>query len=406
MTPHSDSHVHAAPATAVATKRISWGAILAGAVLALVIQLALSLLGLGIGLGTIDPLTEQDPMAGIGIGAAIWWVVSMLISLYLGATVAGRLAGMPRPTDGLLHGLLTWSVVTLFTFYLLTTAVGRIIGGVTGVAGRALSGVGSGIAAVAPQAGEAIKGELKEQGIDLNDLKKEARLLLNQTGKAELSPEALERQAKTAGSEAKDAAGRSAANPQAADDNFDEVIDRLGDEARGIGNAADRDAAVNVVMKRTGKSRAESEKIVDNWISTAKAAGREAKDAAGRSAANPQAADDSFDEVIDRLGDQARGIGNAADRDAAVNVVMKRTGKSRAESEQVVDNWIATAKAGQAKLAEAKAKAGAVAREAGDKAAAGLSKAALMMALGLGLGAAAAAFGGRRAAPRSVVVAA
>jgi hypothetical protein len=331
MTPHSDSHVHAASVPAVATKRISWGAILAGAVLALVIQLALSLLGLGIGLGTIDPLTEQNPMDGIGIGAGIWWVASMLISLYLGASVASRLAGMPRPTDGMLHGLLTWSVVTLLTFYLLTTAVGRIIGGVTGVAGRALSGVGSGLAAVAPEAGEAIKGELKEQGIDLNDVKQQARLLLRQTGKAELNPDNLERQAKTAGQDAKNEAGRSAANPQAADDNFDDLIDRLSSKAENIGNAADRDAAVNVVMKRTGKSRA--------------------------------------------------------------------------ESEQIVDNWIATAKQAQAKLADAKVKAEATAREAGDKAAAGLSKAALLAALGLGLGAAAAAFGGRRAAPRSVVVA-
>jgi hypothetical protein len=326
MLPHTDSH---AP-IAVATKRISWGAILAGAVLALVLQLALSLLGLGIGLGTIDPLTEQNPMAGIGIGAGIWWVVSMLVSLYLGATVASRLAGMPRPTDGMLHGLLTWSVVTLLTFYLLTTAVGRIIGGVTGVAGRALSGMGSAVAAVAPEAGDAIKGELKAQGIDLNDVKQQARLLLRQTGKAELSPENLER--------------------------------------------------------------------------TAKTAGRDAKNEAGQSAANPQAADDNLDELIDRLGDQAKGIGNAADRDAAVNVVMKRTGKTRAESEQIVDNWIATAKQAQAKLAEAKVKAEATAREAGDAAAAGLSKAALLAALGLGLGAAAAAFGGRRAAPHSVVV--
>jgi hypothetical protein len=318
-------------APVVAAKRISWGAILAGAVLALVIQLALSLLGLGIGLGTIDPLTEQNPMAGIGIGAAIWWVVSMLVSLYLGATVASRLAGMPRPTDGMLHGLLTWSVVTLLTFYLLTTAVGRLIGGVTGVAGRALSGVGSGIAAVAPEAGEAIKGELEAQGIDLSDVKKQARLLLRQTGKAELNPDKLESQAKSAG--------------------------------------------------------------------------RDAKNEAGQSAANPQAADDNFDELIDRLSSQAENIGNAADRDAAVNVVMKRTGKSRAESEQIVDNWISTAKQAQAKLAEAKVKAEATARQAGDDAAAGLSKAALMMALGLGLGAAAAAFGGRRAAPRSVVVA-
>jgi hypothetical protein len=312
-------------------KRISWGAILAGAVLALVIQLSLSLLGLGIGLGTIDPMEEQNPMSGIGLGAGIWWVVSMLVSLYLGATVASRLAGMPRPTDGLLHGLLTWAVVTLLTFYLLTTAVGRIIGGVTGVAGRALSGAGRGIAAVAPEAGEAIKGELQEQGIDVSDLKREARLLLRQTGKAELSPENLERQAK--------------------------------------------------------------------------AAGREVKAEAGQSAANPQATDDNFDDVIDRLTSRAENIGSAADRDAAVNVVMQRTGKSRAESEQVVDNWIATAKQARAKFDEAKVKAEATARETGDKAAEGLSTAALLAALGLGLGAAAAAFGGRRAVPHDVAVA-
>jgi hypothetical protein len=171
------------------TKRISWGAVFAGTLIAFVLQLALSLLGLGIGLGTIDPLQEQNPMSGIGIGAALWWLLTMLGSLYLGSTLASRLAGIPRRIDGLLHGLPVWSVVTLATFYLLTTAVGRIIGGVTGVAGRALSGVGSGIAAVAPGAGDAIKGELKEQGIDLSDVKRQARLLLRQTGKSELTPD-------------------------------------------------------------------------------------------------------------------------------------------------------------------------------------------------------------------------
>ncbi|RYY19231.1 MAG: hypothetical protein EOO36_06260, partial [Cytophagaceae bacterium] len=263
-----------APGPLPAVKRISWGAILAGTVLAIVLQLALSLLGLGIGLGTIDPLTEQNPMAGIGIGAAIWWIVTMLGSLYLGATVASRLAGIPRPTDGLLHGLLTWSVVTLLTFYLLTTAVGRIIGGVTGVAGRALSGVGSGIAAVAPQAGQAIQNELRSQGIDLTDIKQQARLLLRQTGKSQLNPDNLAAQARATGRDAKAGAEQSAANPQATNDNFDDVIDRLTSRADHIGDAADRDAAVNVVMKRTGKSRAESEQIVDNWIATAKQAQR------------------------------------------------------------------------------------------------------------------------------------
>ncbi|UPL48000.1 phage holin family protein [Hymenobacter sublimis] len=331
---YTDTPLSARPGVAgvvPAVKRISWGAILAGAVLALVIQLALSLLGLGIGLGTVDPLEEQNPMAGIGIGAAIWWVVSMLVSLYLGATVASRLAGIPRPIDGLLHGLLTWSVVTLLTFYLLSTAVGRIIGGVTGVAGRALTGAGRGIAAVAPEAGEAIKDELQQRGIDVSDLKREARLLLRQTGKSELNPDRLEREAKAAGQEVQSEASQSAQNPQGADDNFDDVIDRLTSRAENIGNAADRDAAVNVVMRRTGKSRAESEQIVDNWISTAQ---------------------------------QAR-----------------------------------------AKFDQAKVQAEAKARQTGDQAAEGLSKAALLAALGLGLGAAAAAFGGRRGVPHDLAVA-
>lgn len=311
-----------------AIRRISWGAVFAGTVLALVLQLSLSLLGLGIGLGTIDPLQEQNPMSGIGTGAIIWWVVSMLVSLYLGATVASRLAGMPRPTDGLLHGLLTWSLVTLLTFYLLTTAVGRIIGGVTGVAGRALTGVGQGIAAVAPQAGQAAKDELQRQGIDLDNIKQEARQLLRQTGKPALNPDNLENQARAASRDARTEARQSARNPNMADENFDDLIDRL-------------------------TSRAET-------------------------------------------------IGNAADRDAAVNVVMNRTGKSRAESEQIVDNWIAAGKQVQAKYEQAKVQAEAKARELGDDAAEGLSKAALLAALGLGLGAAAAAFGGWKATPHDV----
>lgn len=306
-------------------RRISWGAVFAGALLALVTQLGLSLLGAGIGLSTIDPMQEQNPINGIGTGAVIWYGISTLIALYIGGMVAGRLAGAPRRIDGLLHGLLSWGLVTLFTFYLLTTAVGRIISGVGGVAGRALTAAGSGITAVAPQAGDAIKSELKEKGIDMNDVKSEARKFLRQTGKAELSPENIERQAKAAGRDVQTEAGQSATNPQATDDNLDDVIDKLTSRAENIGDAADRDAAVNVVMKRTSKSRAESERIVDNWITTAKRA--------------------------------------------------------------------------QAKFKEAKDAAALRAREAGDAAASGLSKAAIFAFIGMVLGAAAAGFGGRQATP-------
>lgn len=41
-----------------AFKRISWGAVFAGLVVALVVQFILSLLGIGIGFGAMDPLQE------------------------------------------------------------------------------------------------------------------------------------------------------------------------------------------------------------------------------------------------------------------------------------------------------------------------------------------------------------
>jgi hypothetical protein len=127
--------------TATAGKSISWGAVFAGALLALVVQLMLSVLGIGIGASTINPLTEQNPADGIGTGAAIWFVVSSLIALFAGGWVAGHLAGVSRSSDRALHGILTWGLTTLVTFYLLTTAIGGLIGGTANLLTRGMSAV-------------------------------------------------------------------------------------------------------------------------------------------------------------------------------------------------------------------------------------------------------------------------
>src|SRR5262245_21666483 len=81
-------------------KRVSWGAIFAGAVVVVAIQLALALLGLGLGAGTVEPFVEPKPLAGLGIAATIWIIVSSLIALFAGGIVAGRLANQPRALDG------------------------------------------------------------------------------------------------------------------------------------------------------------------------------------------------------------------------------------------------------------------------------------------------------------------
>ncbi len=262
-------------------KRISWSAVFAGVLIAIVMQLLLSLLGLGIGLGTIDPMEEQNPTAGLGTGTAIWYIISSLLSLLAGGWVAGRLASSPRPFDGIIHGVLTWALVTLLTIYFLTTTIGSLIGGagrlVGGLVRTAGSAVGSAASAAGPELGQAVKGKLAENGIDVNnldlgDLRGEVDKVLRQTGNPALNPDRLERKAEQAGNQAQAAGKQAAENPQAADDISGGLFDKLFKQGQATVNQVDRDDAVNVVMKRTGKSRAESEQIVDNWISTYKQA--------------------------------------------------------------------------------------------------------------------------------------
>ncbi len=172
------------------TKRIAWSAVFAGVLVAIVSQLLLTLLGLGIGLSTVDPVTGQNPTAGLGIGSAIWYAISSLLSLFAGGWVAGRLAGSPQRFDGIIHGVLTWSLVTLITIYFLTTTIGSLIGGagrlVGGVVRTAGSAAGSVTSAAGPELGQVVKGELAKNGIDVNsldlgDLQKEVNTVLRQT---------------------------------------------------------------------------------------------------------------------------------------------------------------------------------------------------------------------------------
>lgn len=258
-------------------QRISWSAVFAGVLVAIVTQMLLTLLGLGIGLSTIDAVEERNPGAGLGIGSAIWYIISSLLALFLGGWVAGRLASAPRPFDGILHGVLTWCLVTLLTVYLLTTAVGSVIGGAGSMIGGLVRTAGSAAASAGPGLGNLVQDQLKANGIsmddlDLNSLRGEVNTILRQTGDPSLNPNALERKATRAADQAGNTAERAASDPQSADDMASGLFNRLFKQGQSTVNQVDREDAVNVVMKRTGKSRAESEKTVDNWISTYKQA--------------------------------------------------------------------------------------------------------------------------------------
>ncbi|HJS87715.1 MAG TPA: hypothetical protein VJ779_19855 [Acetobacteraceae bacterium] len=133
-------------------RRVSWQALFAGVILAIAVQILLTTLGVGVGLGLVSPNAGDTPDASsIGIGAGVWWFVSNLIALAIGGYVAARLAGVTVRFDGVLHGLVTWSIATLFAFWLLTTALGGLLGGAFSAVGTTLAAAGSGLKAAAPQ---------------------------------------------------------------------------------------------------------------------------------------------------------------------------------------------------------------------------------------------------------------
>lgn len=135
------SHIH---------RRISWGAIIGGVVLVVTIQLVLSLLGAGIGLGTDNVNAGTTPDANsLGMGVGAWWIISCVVALAFGGYAAGWMAGVELRWDGVLHGLITWGIASLLTVWLLSSAIGGLIGGGASALGGLASAAGSGVKAAA-----------------------------------------------------------------------------------------------------------------------------------------------------------------------------------------------------------------------------------------------------------------
>ena len=127
--------------------RVSWGAIFAGVVVGLVVQVLLTMLGLGIGVATLNP--ANGDASSFSIASGIWYVLSGIIAAYAGGYIAARMSGKTVATTGALHGLTTWAFTTLLVLYLLTSAVGSIVGGAFSGVSSAVGGVGQTVAQAA-----------------------------------------------------------------------------------------------------------------------------------------------------------------------------------------------------------------------------------------------------------------
>jgi len=129
------------------TDRIRWGPIIAGIFAAITSLVVLTLLGLAIGLTTVDPNSQ---LSNYGIGAGIWGAISALLAFGIGGFLAARTAAVGGRSNGLLNGAMVWVVA----IPLLLSFVGSGISALLSTAGS--------IAGTAAQVGAPAAGQLAD----------------------------------------------------------------------------------------------------------------------------------------------------------------------------------------------------------------------------------------------------
>jgi hypothetical protein len=252
----ADTHAAMLPVTAPA----SWGAIIAGAVVATAVSLILFALGAGLGFASMSPWAGHGAGAGtLTVAAAIWLIVMQWVASIFGGYITGRLRTRWTGTHeheiffrDTANGLVMWAVSTVVVAALVG---GTVSAGISGGIG-ALSNVASAGVQGAAQGGAGQAGAGGADSTALSyDLDRLFRAAAPTTGAA--------------------ASGESVRDPQA---EAGRII--VNDMATGTVPDADRTYLAGLVASRTGLSEADAEKRVDALIASANEAAAKVKAAA------------------------------------------------------------------------------------------------------------------------------
>jgi hypothetical protein len=132
------AHEHRFAATAwfgTEGMKVSWGGVFAGVLVALGVSMLLASLGVAVGISAVDPAATDA--STIGVGAALWGGMQLLIALFVGGMVATRVGAIIDRTTGFFEGVLVWVVSLILMAYLATSGIANVASGALSLLGGA-----------------------------------------------------------------------------------------------------------------------------------------------------------------------------------------------------------------------------------------------------------------------------
>lgn len=120
---------------------MSWGAIIAGWLVAVGIAFMMYVAGLAMGFSAFDPNDIEASAKGIGMGTCVWLVLTWVVSLLIGGMFASWFDGRDDDTGGAMHGITVWGLSIAASGLLFALGMGGILGGGAQLAGHMAGGM-------------------------------------------------------------------------------------------------------------------------------------------------------------------------------------------------------------------------------------------------------------------------
>jgi len=121
--------------------KISWGGVFGGVLAGIGVLMLLSSLGLAVGISAADPRNPDGE--ALGMGAAIWTGVTLLVSLFVAGWASTRLSMLWERTTAMFEGVLVWVLSMILILYMTASGISLVASGAFGLVGKTAQAMGS-----------------------------------------------------------------------------------------------------------------------------------------------------------------------------------------------------------------------------------------------------------------------